>query len=68
MGNRGPNKSTYKAALKKGAQLVIRGDRAYLHPSMAAVDFKAALKLADNMKLVSVGVDSGEEFYDWVPE
>ena len=68
MGNRGPNKSTYKAALKKGEQLVICGDRAYLHPSMEEVDFKAALKLAENMKLVSVGADSGEEFYDWVPE
>lgn len=68
MGNKGPNKSTYKAALKKGAQLVIRGDRAYLHPSLEEVEIKAARKLAENMKLASTGLDSGEKFYTWIPE
>ena len=64
--NQGPNKSTYKKALQNGEQLVICGDRAYLHPSMEAVDLKAAEKLAKSMTKVSEGFTTGELFYQWI--
>ena len=67
MANEGPNISTYKVALKKGQQLVICNDRAYLHPSLTEVEVKVAEKLSKDMKLTSTGLNTGEKFYDWVP-
>ncbi len=67
--NQGPNVSSYKKDIKDGEQLVLRRDeKAYLHPSMKEVDYKAAVKLAADMKLVSRGGDTGEMFYAHIPE